>query len=98
MQGATFRAVWQRNVHRIFGTVIGMGLAWIIFSFSPNAWTLAGLIMLLTFIIEALVIRNYGLAVLFITPLTAIFADSGLGALCPDRLILVRRLHSVVGG
>lgn len=97
MQGATFRAVWQRNVHRIFGTVIGMGLAWIIFSFSPNAWALAGLIMLLTFIIEALVIRNYGLAVIFITPLTVIFADSALAALDTDRLILVRMFDIVLG-
>ena len=97
MQGATFRAVWQRNVHRIVGTVIGMGLAWLIFSFSPNIWVLAGLIMLLTFIIEALVIRNYGLAVIFITPLTVIFADTALATLDIERLILVRMVDIVLG-
>lgn len=97
MQGATFRAVWQRNVHRIVGTMIGMGLAWIIFSFSPNIWVLVGLIMLLTFIIEALVIRNYGLAVIFITPLTVIFADSALAALDIERLILVRMVDIMLG-
>lgn len=75
MQGATFRAVWHRNVHRIFGTLIGMGLAWVIFSYSPNAWVLAGTIMLCTFLIEALVTRNYGLAVIFITPMTIIMAE-----------------------
>jgi uncharacterized membrane protein YccC len=98
MQGATFRAVWHRNVHRTLGTVIGMGLAWLIFSFSPNVWVLAALIMLLSFIIEALVTRNYGLAVIFITPLTVIFADSAIAAIDTEWLILARLVDIVLGG
>lgn len=97
MQGATFRAVWHRNVHRIIGTVIGMGLAWVIFSLSPNAWMFAGLIILLSFLIEVLVTRNYGLAVIFITPLTVIFADSAIATGDTERLILARLVDIMLG-
>lgn len=97
MQGATFRAIWHRNVHRVFGTVIGMGLAWLIFSLSPNVWVLAGLIVVLSFVIEALVIRNYGLAVIFITPLTVIFADSAIASIDTERLIFARLIDIMLG-
>lgn len=97
MQGATFRAVWQRNVHRIVGTVIGMGLAWGIFSLSPSIWTLASLVMLLTFIVEVLITRNYGLAVIFITPLTVILADSAMAFADPEHLILTRLVDIMIG-
>lgn len=97
MQGATFRAVWQRNIHRIVGTVIGMGLAWGIFSLSPSIWTLASLVMLLTFIVEVLITRNYGLAVIFITPLTVILADSAMAFADPEHLILTRLVDIMIG-
>lgn len=97
MQGATFRAVWHRKVHRVFGTVIGMGVVWIIFSLSPNVWVLAGLIILLSFVIEMLVTRNYGLAVIFITPLTVIFADFAVAAADTNYLILTRLIDIMFG-
>lgn len=97
MQGATFRAIWQRNVHRIFGTVIGMALAWMIFSLAPGPWALAGLILILTFIIELLITRNYGLAVIFITPLTVIFAEATVATAEPNQLILSRIFDIALG-
>lgn len=97
MQGATFRAVWERQVHRIVGTFIGLGVAWGIFSLSPDPWLLATLITLLSFLIEALVTRNYGLAVIFITPLTLIFAESAIATAAPDRLLLARLIDIVLG-
>lgn len=97
LQGATFRAVWQRNVHRIAGTAIGMGLAWIIFSLNPNLWVLAVLIIALSFAIEYLVTRNYGLAVVFITPLTIILAEAESAALHTDVVIFSRMMDVVLG-
>jgi uncharacterized membrane protein YccC len=97
MQGVSFRAVWHRNVHRIVGTVIGMGLVWLLFSFSPSPWVLAGLIMLLSFVIETLITRNYGLAVIFITPLTVIFADASLAIGDTQALVMARLVDIVFG-
>ncbi len=97
MQGATFRAIWHRNVQRIFGTIIGMGVTWVIFSLSPGIWELAALIMLLSFLIEVLITRNYGLAVIFITPLTVIFAEASLASADTGQLILMRLLDIILG-
>lgn len=97
MQGATFRAVWHRNVHRILGTIVGMGLAWLIFSRSPNVWVLACLVSLLSFIIEALVTRNYGLAVIFITPMTVILADFAAASADIERLMQARLIDILLG-
>jgi len=97
LQGASFRDTWHRNVHRILGTIIGMGLAWIIFSFSPGVWELALLITVLSFIIEILITRNYGLAVIFITPLTILFAEASSAIASTNQLIVSRLLDIVLG-
>ncbi|MFZ1753216.1 MAG: FUSC family protein, partial [Caldilineaceae bacterium] len=65
MQGATFRAIWHRNVHRILGTIPGMAIAWFILVLDPAPWQLALIITALSFVIETLITRNYGLAVIF---------------------------------
>lgn len=97
MQGATFQAVWHRNVHRIVGTMLGMGVAWLIFSLSPSPWTLACLIMSLSFLVELLVTRNYGLAVIFITPLTVILADANYIGGDVHTLMAARMTDVVIG-
>ena len=97
MQGATFRAIWHRNVHRIVGTTLGMGIAWVIFSLSPSSWTLALLILVLSFFIEVLITRNYGMAVIFITPLTVIFSDVSIANTSTDILIISRLFDIVLG-
>ena len=97
MQGATFRAVWRRKIHRIIGTAIGMGLAWIIFSLPFSPWALVLVIMALNFMVEFLVVRNYGLAVIFITPLTVLLAEASKVGLPPDQLVLARMFDIVLG-
>lgn len=96
MQGATFRAIWQRNIHRIFGTLIGMGFAGMILALDLAHWQLAIVITALSFVIETLVTRNYGLAVIFMTPLTVLFADAN-STLPPEELISVRMVDIVLG-
>ncbi len=96
MQGATFTAVWHRKIHRIFGTIIGMGLTWIIFSFSPSTMQIGFIIIALDFMIQTLVARNYALAVIFITPLTVLFAESTISI--PLNLLVMSRLTDIVVG
>ena len=97
MQGATFRAIWHRNVHRIVGTVIGMGLAWLIFTLQPSLWALAIMVLLLSFSIEVLVTRNYGLAVIFITPLTIVLAEFSSATQDINSVIVLRLVDVVLG-
>ena len=68
--GATLRAVWNKQLQRILGTALGLLLAWGFMALPFNPWLIAAMVMVLTFIIETLVVRHYGVAAVFITPLT----------------------------
>ncbi|WP_419868780.1 FUSC family protein [Chryseobacterium sp. CT-SW4] len=77
IQGRNFEHVRQRNVHRILGTFIGLGLTWLFLLFLPEKIEMIIMITLLQFVIEMLIVRNYGFAVIFITPLTILLAEAG---------------------
>lgn len=101
MQGASPRASWIRKLQRITGTAIGLvPTAWI-FAFAPGNGLLALIITGLSFSIEWLIARNYGLAVIFITPLTIIFAEGQhpYGAMLPFEIARLRdvMLGSAIG-
>jgi hypothetical protein len=97
MQGSTFVAVWQRKIHRLLGTVIGLSLTWIIFSLSPTAIEVAFIIFALNFMVELFIVRNYALAVVFITPLTMLFAESTSIGNSSELLIMARLTDIIVG-
>lgn len=97
MQGASFRMVVQRKLHRVFGTALGLILAALLFKLPLNPVAIALLIMLLTFVVEFLVMRNYGLAVIFITPLTVLFAEATAVNWVPEVLLRARLLDIVLG-
>ena len=90
MQGATFTLVWQRKIHRVVGTALGMVLAWCIFSQSLHGWSFAIAIIVLFFIVELLVVHHYGLAVIFITPLTMLLAEGSASRVLHESLVITR--------
>ena len=90
MQGANFTLVWQRNIHRVTGTVLGMGLAWCIFSQSLHGWSFALAVIVLFFLVELLVVHHYGLAVIFITPLTLLLAEGSAARVLHESLVVTR--------
>ena len=76
IQAASLRAVWNRNLHRVAGTAVGMLVAWGVLSLPLDPWRVAPVVMLLSFAVEWLVVRHYGLATIFITPLTILLAEA----------------------
>ncbi|MDI1303720.1 MAG: FUSC family protein [bacterium] len=98
MQGASLQHVWQRSFQRVLGTFIGLGLAWLLLLLKMTPLTICISIMVLQFIIEMLVVRHYGLAVIFITPLTLFLAEAG-SAMTVDAntLISVRFVDILLG-
>lgn len=63
-----------------------------------SPWGLPLMIMVLTFIVETLVVRHYGLAVIFITPMTLLLADASLlGHGSAGSLLQARLLDTVAG-
>lgn len=98
LQGMTLRAVWTRQIHRVFGTAIGLLLAWGLLSLVLDPWRVALMVLVLAFVVEITVVRHYGLAVIFITPLTIILAEAAtLGQGATTDLILSRFLDTVLG-
>src|SRR5690606_26561981 len=70
IQGASLRAAWNRQVHRIAGTSVGLLVAWGLLALPLDKWSIALVVTALAFIIEVMVVRHYGIAAVFITPLT----------------------------
>lgn len=59
----------ERGLHRIVGTVLGVVVAAFLFSFPMQAWQVVVWVIVLQFLGEMFVIRNYSMGLLFITPL-----------------------------
>lgn len=91
MQGVTLHHIWQRGFQRILGTLIGLALTWLILSLNTSLLGICLSIIALQFIVELLIVRNYALAVLFITPMTILLSEAGNPiVLHPNELIFFR--------
>ena len=98
IQGASLRAVWTRQLHRIAGTALGLLVFWGLAALPLNAWTVAWTITVLTIVIETLVVRHYGMAVVFITPLSILLAEAAhLATTSPHVLMQARLVDTVLG-
>ena len=99
IQGASLRAVWNRQLQRVLGTAAGMVLAWGMLSLSLSPWSIALLVFVLVFIIESTVVRHYGFAVIFITPLTILLAEAAMLDQLPAAAELIQsRVNDTVLG
>ncbi len=98
MQGVSLNHVWQRSFHRILGTLVGLGLARLLLQLHLTPLSICICIFVLQFIIEMLVVRHYGLAVIFITPMTIFLAEAGSALTAdPNQLIFARLLDIALG-
>jgi uncharacterized membrane protein YccC len=98
MQGASTRHIWQRSLHRILGTFVGLGLTWLLISQNLTALGICVSILVLQFIIEMLVVRHYGLAVVFITPMTIFLAEAGSAMTADPNVLVYSRFLDIVLG
>jgi hypothetical protein len=98
MQGASLRAVWNKQLQRIMGTGIGLLVSWGVLMLPLDKWSISVMMMLLAFVIEIVVVRHYGFAIIFITPLTLLLAEAAtLGHSSPALLIQARFFDTVLG-
>lgn len=97
MQGISTRHIWLRSAQRVIGTIVGLGLAWLILMAHPSVLVASVSIIVLQIIVEFLVVRNYGIAVAFITILTIFLAESGVVQANPNALFMARLFDILVG-
>lgn len=98
MQGANSRHVQLRTVQRIGGTLLGVSLAWLLLQSKPSLITMCIEITLLQFIVEYLVVRNYGLAVIFISVLAVFLGEAGSVATVSGKEVFMARLLDIAIG
>ncbi|MEU0849958.1 FUSC family protein [Streptomyces flaveolus] len=96
LHSVNLRITSQRAAQRALGTAAGLLLAFAALAAGVEPVVLAVLIVVLEFLLEYAVVRNYALAVVFVTPLALLLSD--LAAPAPaGELVLDRVLGSVVG-
>jgi hypothetical protein len=98
IQGASLRAIWTRQTQRVVGTALGLVVAAGLLSLPLDPWIVALEITVLTFVVEAAVVRHYGFAALFFTPMSILIAEAPrLGAVQPATLMQARLIDTVIG-
>lgn len=98
MQGASRRHIWERSINRVVGTFIGAGLAWFLLDMQISGLAICFAIVLLQFIVEVLVVRQYAVAVIFITALTIFLAEGGQDIISnTEQSIYVRFFDILLG-
>ena len=90
------RAVVDRGVHRLEGTLIGLVVTAAVLLPHPDATVLAVAVIVLIFPTELFMSRHYGIALGFFTPLIMIMTDLAHPA-APARMLLDRGVDTVIG-
>ncbi len=88
--------VWRRTLHLMLGTLGGVGIATFLFSFDPGHLALIAIIVVCQAVAEIAVARNYGVALLFFSPLAIGMSNLSRGA--PWQPLLVDRLAEAALG
>jgi len=96
-QGLHWAGTLQRAVERMTGTLLGLILAFLIISAHPTGFGLVVTIMALQYVIEVLVTRNYGMAVIFITAIALTIASGAHETVHPGELLWARGVDTVIG-
>lgn len=98
LQGVDSLHIWKRGLHRILGTLVGLGIAWFIFKYISDPLYICICIVVLQIIVELLIARHYALAVVFLTPMGILLAETGSSeSLKPDELLTARLLEILIG-
>lgn len=96
-QGLDWMRSLQRGIERMIGTLIGLILAGVILALYPKGLWLVATLMLIQFIIEMLVVRNYALAVVFITAAALTIASGGQPVADIGHVLWVRGEDTFIG-
>lgn len=96
-QGFDWHRTVARGVERTLGTWLGLGVAGLILALHPHGLWLALVIGTLQFVIEMYVLRNYTLAVVFITPAALTIASGGAPVDDLGELLLTRGSDTLIG-
>ncbi|MEN1959241.1 FUSC family protein [Luteimonas sp. MJ246] len=96
-QGFDWSRTLVRSVERLLGTWVGLLLGGAIILLYPQGLWLVATVMALQFMVEMLVVRNYALAVVFITGAALLLASGGQLIESPGSFVLARGVDTAIG-
>lgn len=94
-QGGGRKTLLNRGWLRLIGTLVGLLLAEAIILTHPQGLWLIAIVVLLQFIVEMIIVRNYALGVVFITPGSLLIAANVIGSY--DHLLFARGVDTLIG-
>lgn len=98
LTAVTFKQIWVKQFQRILGTIVGVCFSYFLLHFSLPPIYFALLMMFFMFCGEFLVVRNYALAMVFLTPYSTYLAEvSSFMNYDPDLIIKSRVFDIVIG-
>lgn len=86
----------KRGLHRVVGTLGGVVVTAFLLSFPIEAWQLVVWVILLQFLAEVFVLRNYSVALFFITPLALLMTQLGHPHPAAE-LLTSRTIETIIG-
>jgi hypothetical protein len=97
VQGATFRAVWSKQLQRVLGTAVGLLLAGLLLALPLGPWGRCLLMMALTVVVETLVVRHYAIGAVFMTPLSIFLVEAAKAHPEAGPLVQARFFDTLLG-
>jgi hypothetical protein len=70
----------SQALHRVLGTVVGLGVFLLVHRLAPHGLWIVALIAICQWVVEVVVARNYALALVFVTPLALTISLAGYPA------------------
>jgi uncharacterized membrane protein YccC len=86
----------KRGLHRVVGTLGGVVVTAFLLSFPTEPWQLVVWVILLQFLAEIFVLRNYSVALFFITPLALLMTQLGHPQPAAE-LLSSRTIETIIG-
>jgi uncharacterized membrane protein YccC len=97
LQASNVTLTAQRTLQRAGGTILGVGLAALIFAFDPTVGTIVVALMLLQTLMQSTITAAYGVATFFATPLALLIVDLGRPGIPASSLVGARIVDTLLG-
>lgn len=94
--GHTLRTPTMRAVQRVIGTLVGVAIFGLLSLTEPSGLQVIIIVAVLQFLVETVIVRNYGLGLMFITPV-ALTISTSVGNVDAPTIIELRVGDTILG-
>ena len=97
LQASNVTLTAQRTLQRAGGTVLGVGIAALIFALDPSAGVIVAALVICQTLMQSTIASAYGVATVFATPLALLIVDLGRPGTPAGALVGARIVDTLIG-